>query len=85
VSCAAFSPDGRTIVTSGRDATVRFWNVETRQEMFALRGRKLKVNSVAFSRDGQWLAAACQDGAIRLWRAPTLEEFQVNGRPSPAK
>jgi WD40 repeat protein len=85
VSCAAFSPDGRTIVTSGRDATMRFWNVETRQEMFVLRGRKLNVNSVAFSPDGQWLAAACQDGAIRLWRAPTLEEFQINGRPGPAK
>ena len=38
VSGAAFSPDGRHIVTSSRDGTARVWDSETGRELNVLKG-----------------------------------------------
>ena len=59
VCCAQFAPDGRTVVTSGEDGTLRFWNAVTAQEMFALKLFEGEVLALpfAFSPDGKNLAA----------------------------
>ncbi len=65
----AFSPDGLTLASVGRDRTVRLWDPFTAQELLTLRGHEAPVRGVAFSRDGTILATGSDDGAIRLWRA----------------
>jgi WD40 repeat protein len=57
VTCVAFSPDGNALASSGVDATVRLWDIETGEALFTLHGHPSQVNSVAFSPDGRFLAS----------------------------
>jgi WD40 repeat protein len=69
----AFSPDGRTLASSGMDSSIRFWNIATRQQIATLKWTA-PVVSVAFSPDGNMLASGSLDATVRLWRAATLAE-----------
>jgi WD40 repeat protein len=65
---AAFSPDGRLLVTAGdHDHTVKVWDVKTRQVLVTLNGRTGPFNSVTFSPDGRTLATGGMDHSVALW------------------
>jgi WD40 repeat protein len=63
---AAFSPDGRRVVTTS-DNTARIWDVESGEEIVALKGHRDTVRSVAFSPDGTRLVTASDDRTVRIW------------------
>lgn len=64
----AFSPDGRRILSGGRDATVRLWDAETQHPIGEpMRGHSGPVTSVAFSPDGSALVSGGVDKTVRLW------------------
>lgn len=63
----AFTPDGQTLVTGGRDATVRVWDVASGRQRLLLRGHTRPVMGVAVSPEGSALASASADGTLRLW------------------
>src|SRR5207245_1280824 len=71
-----FSPDGKTLATSGADGTIKLWNVALKQEVATLRGHTGPVESVAFSPDGKTLASV-GDTTVRLWRAASFEEADI--------
>ncbi|OUC12059.1 MAG: hypothetical protein B0A82_24490 [Alkalinema sp. CACIAM 70d] len=63
---AVFSPNGRQVLTTSNDSTVRLWDSQG-QILAILRGHKFRVNSVVFSPDNQRILTASGDSTVRLW------------------
>jgi serine/threonine protein kinase/WD40 repeat protein len=70
-SSAAFSPDGRTLWTSGTDRMLRRWSVPSGQALGRPIDLHATVNLVASSPDGRLLATAQRGGLVRIWAVPT--------------
>jgi WD40 repeat protein len=66
---AAFSPDGKRIVTASWDNTARLWEADTGKPIGEpLTGHAGPVWSAAFSPDGKRIVTASWDKTARLWR-----------------
>ena len=63
----AFSPDGRTLASGGRDGTIWLWEMRTGCRRHILHGHKGSVLSLAFSRDGRRLASGSEDTTVLVW------------------
>lgn len=74
VRCVTFSPDSRTIATSGCDGYVRIWDADTLRLKRDPIQAGINVYHVSFSPDGRYLAGVNNPGEIRLYRTDTWEE-----------
>jgi WD40 repeat protein len=71
VYVAAFSPDGKRIVTASVDHSARVWDAVTGHLLATLTGHTGPVNDAAFSPDGKRIVTASDDGTARVWDALT--------------
>jgi WD40 repeat protein len=71
VRSAAFSSDGKRVVTASTDKTARLWDDETGAAIARLRGHEELVWSAAFSPDGKRVVTASDDKTARLWDGET--------------
>ncbi|HYN62638.1 MAG TPA: hypothetical protein VET87_24315, partial [Rubrivivax sp.] len=69
----AFSADGDSLASAGRDGTARVWDLVNGQEVVRL-PHQAPVQSLAFSPDGAQLLTASSDGTARLWDLPSGRE-----------
>jgi len=69
---AAFSPDGKKILTGAADGTAQLWSVSGSELVSFLHGDHIK--SVAFSPDGRSVLTTSTDQTARLW---TLEGQEI--------
>jgi len=67
---AAFSPDGKRIV-SAWDKTIKVWDAATGAEVMNLHGHEALVISAMFSPDGKRIVSAGNDKMIKIWDAVT--------------
>ena len=71
IRAAAFSPDGRRIVTASGDGTARQWDAASGKALAVLQEHGDVVLSAAFSPDGKRIVTASADHTARLWDAET--------------
>src|SRR5204862_4203217 len=71
---AAFSADGRLLITGSSDQTARVWNVTTGR---VLRGNARSVTDAEFSTDGRTVVTAGADGTARIFDARSGAELAV--------
>jgi WD40 repeat protein len=74
---AAFSPDGRELVTAGSDGNVRVYNLATSKVIMTLNAGEAVALSVAFSPDGQQIVAGYSSGRARVWELSTRLQLTV--------
>ncbi len=67
VTSAAFSHDGRRILTGSDDRTVRLWDAESAKLLRTLTGHESYVRGVAFSADGKQALSGGTDTTVLLW------------------
>ena len=66
VLSVSYSPDGKTLATSGSDGTARIWDTSGK-ELAQLKGHQGLVWNVSYSPDGKTLATIGGDGTARIW------------------
>jgi WD40 repeat protein len=76
------SPDGKRVVSSSFDDTVRVWDIGTGKEIYRLpgHGRSGGYRAVRFSSDGQRIASWGDDMRVYLWDSATgksIQEFRA--------
>jgi WD40 repeat protein len=73
---AIFTPDSRTLVTSGGDGLIKFWNLGTLKIALSLEQNPGLGAFLSLSRDGNLLVSQDADGMVKLWPAAPLEEIE---------
>jgi WD40 repeat protein len=69
VESVTFSPDGRSVLTTGRDGKVFISRSDGGAMQGSLLGHRASVPTGAFSPDGRLVVTASEDGTARLWDA----------------
>ena len=78
ISVAAFSPDGKRLVTGSEDKTLKIWDVATGRLLADLKGHIGEITSVSFNRNGdRILSTASLDSSAILWNARTGRMIRV--------
>ncbi|GHA71513.1 WD40 repeat domain-containing protein [Pontibacter akesuensis] len=78
VFSVVYSPDGKLLLSGGRDAHLRVWEVE---EQYKERGYVIAhmytINHITYSPDGQYFATCSMDKSIKVWDAETFKLLKV--------
>jgi hypothetical protein len=75
VLSVAFSQDGRRLLSSSYDNTVRMWDVAAGREIHNFRGHTWWVWSAAWSSDERQIVSASQDGRVIVWSAEANRNY----------
>ena len=76
-----YSPDFRYLLTGGRDAHLKVWNVEKNYLLQNdIVAHLFTINHLTFSPDGSLFATASMDKAIKIWDADTYRLLKVVDR-----
>jgi len=67
VSRALITPDRKRLITGGRDATIRVWELATGQSVLVLKGHTDWVNDLALEPHGDYLISASHDSTLHVW------------------
>ncbi len=67
VSSIAFSPDGRQLVSSSFDKTIKVWDTNSGKCLKTLLGHRSRIWTVAFHPNGRTIASGGDDNHTKIW------------------
>ncbi len=85
VTCVALTPDGRHAISGGSDSTVRFWSVDSGEQICQLNGHAGEVLSVDLTPDSRLAVSLGWDLGARVWdcrsnsQSAAFKGHQING------
>ncbi len=71
ITTAAFSGDGKKVLSSSRDSTARLWDLESGQQVLQLKTEGGCFCSMTFSLDGKIIYTGSEDGRAHSWDSST--------------
>ena len=71
VYSVSYSPDGRKIISTSEDKTIKIWDANTGSCLQTLTGHTNGVSSVLYSPDGRKIVSASGDKTIKIWDVNT--------------
>jgi len=81
VFTAVYTLDGNFLLTAGRDARFRVWDVRNEyQPVQEVVGHMYAINHIAFHPEGHLFATCSMDKSIKLWDAATFRLLKVIDR-----
>ncbi|MCK8492340.1 WD40 repeat domain-containing protein [Spirosoma sp. RP8] len=81
VFTVAYSPDFRFLLTAGRDAHLKVWQVENEYTLHEdIVAHMFAINHLVYNPAGTLLATASMDKSIKLWDAETFRLLKVVDR-----
>jgi len=70
------SADGKRLLTSSSDRTLRLWDADTGKCLRVFEGHTAKVIAAVLSADGRRVLSGGEDRTVRLWDATTGKELR---------
>ena len=75
VTSLAFTPDGRTLCSTGHDGAVRLWDAPVGTEQALLRTPRGETGGLSLTPDGKVLASSGTNGTVHLWDMASRREI----------
>lgn len=73
-----YTADGRRLLSGGRDAHLKIWDLENDCEtMFDEPAHWFTINDIAFDPGGRWFATGSRDKSIKIWDADSCRLLKV--------
>ncbi|MEL7531680.1 MAG: hypothetical protein AAFN10_10250 [Bacteroidota bacterium] len=67
VSAIAFSPDGKQIISGGKDKKIILWDIEAGQQLQTFTGHSAKLTALCFSPDAKRILSGSERSEVLLW------------------
>jgi RNA polymerase sigma factor (sigma-70 family) len=77
IESLAFSPDGKTVATTGSELVIRLWDVASGNERLPQEGHRSWIRTLAISPTDGTVFTAGQDGTVRQWDPRSGRELGV--------
>lgn len=70
-SALTFLKDEKTAISGSEDGIIRYWDLDTGQQIWAIDAHKGPVTSLSSYRGGQMFISSSGDKTVKLWDAPS--------------
>ncbi|MDY6939861.1 MAG: hypothetical protein SWY16_19685 [Cyanobacteriota bacterium] len=70
-STLALTPDGKTLISGGRDKAIKVWDAQTGELQKTLQSDSGEIVSLAISADGRTAISGSRDRMVRIWDIPS--------------
>jgi WD40 repeat protein len=79
VNAAAFTADGRQVITAGDDHTLRFWDADSGKLLESHSSHDTVLTHLAMSANGDWIVTHGADDTNLLWRVKDRRGTRLTG------